>query len=458
MMFLRFAVLSLLLATSLVSASGDVRGDSAIGGATGGLPLCEKGNRTTIVVSRPIFLYNFELLEEPNDPRYLLFTIHNGPDIPDGVPPLYVPRETSDGKPIYNDILVARFNAVDGSLADGPVKVASNYQGVGFVNGPEFTQSDGRLGVLFAGPDGVHSVWREVGGAWNAFTENEDGSPVEPDNIGRLMAAPLAVTGPGRFPAGGDGFDHRGDVEFFGLTLKDACWEKCYGLLEATSGTTTDVYQQAIAQGFKQYFYSTPVPDDPQGVIFAACRTMDDASCGLFRAEIDGFGGLSPARQIAQGGPYDIHQEIVIADVLPLAGGGQRLVVLAAGRVGQASESPIIDVWTCDDSNPFDCQTMTLQARVPTSLGLNHFRTVASRNALYLHYLIREDLPDAAKGGYLVEIRDNGDGTARVIGPARVISKAGGVELVWASIDNSLRLFFATPTGEFAMCRLDPLH
>ncbi|MEA3274279.1 MAG: hypothetical protein U9Q81_03070 [Pseudomonadota bacterium] len=458
MTLMRVATPSLLLATSLACPPGETQADTALSlfsSATGTVPLCEQGDRTTIVLSRASLIDNFEVSEDPRDPQYLLVATNDGPEILEGWPPLYIPRETPTGEPVYSNVLVGRFNAVDGSFADGPVTVASNYQGAGFVNGPEFTQSDGRFGLLFAGPDGVHSVWRELEGAWHAFSENEDGSLVVTDQEGRLMAAPITVTAPGRFPAGGTAFEHRGHVEFFGLTLEDGCQEKCYGLLEATSGTTTDVFRRAVTQGFDRYFYSTPLPHDPVGVVFSGCLTADDASCGLFRAQIDGFGGLSPAQQIAQGGPYYL-QETVIADALPTAGGGQRLVILAAAPPRPPDMIPVIDVWTCDDHDPFDCQAMTLQARVETSRGMNHFRTVTSSNAVYLHYLIREDWPEAAKGSYLLEVRDGGDGTVSVAGPVHALSKAGGVEVVWASFDASLRLFFLTPDGQFAMCRLVP--
>ncbi len=78
-------------------------------------------------------------------------------------------------------VVVARIDGTSGNLIAGSLTtVATNWLGQSVINGPEFVQKpDGRLGILFAGPEGVHGVFRSNPPlAWNDFAFSNSGFPV----------------------------------------------------------------------------------------------------------------------------------------------------------------------------------------------------------------------------------------------------------------------------------------
>ncbi len=95
-------------------------------------------------------------------------------------------------------VALARLDATTGLYRPSEVRIiAGNFTGDGRTNGPELAQqpagSAASLGVLYAGPQGVHGIWRSgaAGTAWDAFTLDATGA--SPPGAPR----PLAGTSPG---------------------------------------------------------------------------------------------------------------------------------------------------------------------------------------------------------------------------------------------------------------------
>jgi hypothetical protein len=130
---------------------------------------------------------DFELRVDPQDPKQNLIFVAN----------------VADGA---SGIAAARINGASGQVMRGSLTpIADNYYGQSVINGPEFVQKPtGELGVVYAGPGGVHAVFRSTAPTpWNAFWFNADGKrifgsppPLPSTSDGAYPAPPIPDSGP----------------------------------------------------------------------------------------------------------------------------------------------------------------------------------------------------------------------------------------------------------------------
>ena len=86
---------------------------------------------------------NFELLVDPQDPGQNVIYTNN----------------VATGA---SSVVVARIDGLSGQVMPGSLHtIANNFLGNTNINGPEFVQPpEGELGILYAGPEGVHGAFR----------------------------------------------------------------------------------------------------------------------------------------------------------------------------------------------------------------------------------------------------------------------------------------------------------
>ncbi len=158
-------VLAACLALSSVAFSGNA------------LAQCESADPTGVLASLG---GDFELVVDPQDAEANLIIVGN--------------RATG-----ASQIAAARVNGVTGQVAPQTLTIiAENFLGAGRVNGPEFLQKpSGELGVLFAGPGGVHAVFRNmIPNSWNELIYDVYGA------LSTSSPPPLSsTTGPGAYPS-----------------------------------------------------------------------------------------------------------------------------------------------------------------------------------------------------------------------------------------------------------------
>jgi hypothetical protein len=319
------------------------------------------------------------------------------------------------------------------------VEIARNYRGRAFVNGPEFLFDGARLGVAYAGPDGVHAAWRSPTGGLLSFSEDVTGEPI----VDTLPPALPAMT-PGRFPAGSPPFGLRTYNEFFGWREDPAsfCEEKCYGFLDR--GIATDIKKSM--SGMASFFYSTPHPSRGEAVLFTGCEV--ERACGVYQAHIDGAGGIhdNSLVRLIDSGPvrYD-RQESLIAGIHPVT---RDLLMFALRMPATASELANLEVWACGDEGAERCG---LVSSIPVATNVGHFRVVTTPTEAVLHYLVRETTGDTRRGSYLVRIDPEG----AVGAPVRITPNAGGDEVLYIPRLGRLFVFFRDPNqGAIIGCPL----
>jgi hypothetical protein len=346
------------------------------------------------------YLGDFEIVPDPSDPQSnLLLTANIGEDPLKGA-----------------KIIVARLDAQTGKPIQKQRVIANNYTGLNQVNGPEFAFHDTYgLGVLYAGPDGVHAAWRKPGErAWDAFlydvygVEFLDKSP-----------PPLPGTIAGRDPGSSPPFGQTTYTEFGAF-----CEKHCAG--NYTDATRTDLGPALRELGI-ELTYTTPHPSTDGYLVISACPSISGRSqgCGLFEVQVDGTGGvwadtlyrLTPSNHSIR---YRSRDGIRAA-IHPVTG----YFVVFALRFNT------LDIWESPSAH-------APLALVASFSGLpqetRHTRVVEYPGGLYLHFLVKEG---AGHGSYLVEFtRDT------VSVPERFSQKGRGTELVYLPAADRLAFYY----------------
>ena len=363
---------------------------------------CEVAADVTELIASERF-EDFEITVDPSDPEFNLIFAAN----------------TQHPRGELSDILVARLDGTTGRLSGMPRIIAANYAGHPRINGPEFAFEESLgLGVLYAGPRGVHAAWRPSGTSWHAFRFDVHGVPFPHDTPPALPG-----TTAGRHPGGSPPFDLLSYSEIFGGS-STRCEEVCYG--NYTDPTRTDLAPALRAAVTLDLVVSTPHPAMSGYVIFNACSPAIAASteCGLFEILIDGKGGveadtllrLTPTAWNIQYAPG----QGLRAGVHPVTG---NLVVFGL-RSGN------LDVWESDTIH----SVLTLvDSFTNISDDAGHTRVVEGNTALYLHFIVREG-PE--HGSYVTVFEE------APAPPEWILGRPGGSELVYFPAVDRLGLYY----------------
>ncbi len=205
---------------------------------------------------------DFEISNDPQDPQQNLIYASN----------------TATGS---SKIVVARIDRSTGILVGGSLTtIATNYIGDSYINGPEFLEKpDGKLGLLYRGPQGVHAAFRaNPPSNWNAFSFNLNGTAVSGSS-----PLPLPLTIKGNYPATGMPFQLSTYGE--GVSPKKGN----YGPL--SDGKLTDIVAALKAQGLT--FSSAAQSPRDDGWIFISASGSSSGS-GIYEAQINSAGGFTP--------------------------------------------------------------------------------------------------------------------------------------------------------------------
>jgi hypothetical protein len=253
-----------------------------------------------------------------------------------------------------SSVVVARIDGLSGQVVPGSLHViANNYQGVTLINGPEFVQPPGgELGILYAGPEGVHGAFRPLNTqVWYNFFFNLTGVPTN----GSPSKLPTSI---GAYPWPPIPLGQRTYGQYFGNCSDNGPHvDWCYGALGF--GVSTDVGAVLKPEGFS-VSYTVQSPRD--GYIFiSACQ---DSNCGLFEGKIDNAGGLvlTTVSALTQQAPVNV--------------AAARHPVTGTTVVFSDHGSSLIDVW----EQPASGGALKLIRSVPAvkaTITIRHFPTRA---------------------------------------------------------------------------------
>jgi hypothetical protein len=322
-----------------------------------------------------------------------------------------------------SSVVAARLSATTGQATAGTLTtVANNFSGDSSINGPEFVQKpSGALGVMYAGPGGVHAVFRgDIPASWNNLAYNADGSPTGGSPVA------LAATSEGAYPA------YQVPGQYTYSFFHGACTSHCAA--DVRQGTYTDAELALNSMGLSGAGASLS-PRDGYAV-FGACT--GDNQCGIYEGEIDGAGGFVPGtfQRIAttEEGPAD-----VTAARHPVTG----TTVIFTSNDGQKT----VDVW----EQPAAGGQLTLLAQVPSVRG-KHFRAYPDDpSKVVLHYYGGSVLKRAS---YTIAVK--AQGTTLVAGPANNISpQDAGSELAYLPAANKWALYYRA-SGQLQRCWVTP--
>ena len=332
---------------------------------------------------------DFEIIVDPDDPAQNLLLVANTP--------------SATGQ----DVVIARLDGATGALLpDGLETIATNFEGSGAINGPEFamqpSSSPSSLGVLFAGNGGVRAAWRSPGAVdearWRDFTVDVFGNSFSADQPPLLPS-----TEPNTYPAGSPPFHVSSYPSFNG-----ACTEGC--LAYFGYGSATNISQ--LAQSLQvEVFGAAPHPVQSGG-FFLSARNKGSSKCGLYSGQIDGSGGLVAGSFLKLASISSSRgNENLIAQVHPATG----TILLFR------SNGAKIELW--HQSSPGAPLTF-LSSVSHRSSKFGHFRADASTDQLVLNYT---QASGAAKGTYTLVVNAN-------LSPSRVkrlTTQSHGVELLY---------------------------
>jgi hypothetical protein len=337
---------------------------------------------------------NFEMLVDPQDPRQNVIYTNN----------------VATGA---SSIVVARIDGLLGTVVPGSLHtIANNFQGNTAINGPEFVQPPGgELGILYAGPKGVHGAFRPLNTVWFNFSFNLTGAPTNgspsklPTSIGAYPWPPI--------PLG----QHTYGQYFGNCSAQPVDW--CYGALGF--GVSTDVGAVLKPQGFS-VSYTVQSPRD--GYIFvSACQ---GSNCGLFEGKIDNAGGLALTTVSA------------LTEQAPLNVAAVRHPVTGTTVVFSSHGSSLIDVW----EQPASGGALNLIRSVPAVTGNLHYTARSSSpSEVVLHY----HGPQRGTGGsYTIPVTASG-GTL-IVGYSKKISEfSNGTKLIWLPAANAWAFYSFSP-------------
>lgn len=347
-------------------------------------PLADGGSCALAAIFNPLSdlptFQDFEIAIDPEDPEQnLIFT-----------------SNVEHGAPEGTDIFVMQLDGRTGMLSAGPRIIAKNFTGRAKVNGPELAFIPGSgLGVLFAGPHGVHGAWREEQAGWNAFLADVDGQ-----SFAALEPPGLPASVPGRHPDQSQpfGLQFYSEIDF----LTDTCSEACYAY--PRDAVTTDLGLALATSRRFNFIRSSPNPlAEGYTFVFGCSRPYSDPSdCGVFEVKIDGFGGIEPATftQLSELSWYPrkkyraIRYNGISATIHPLT---ERLVVvLLYGRK--------LTVWEADAPHS-PLRLVGENLSLPTGKrSPHHLRLIAGATNLYLEFYLR-DGPEM--GAWLLTLDDS---------------------------------------------------
>jgi len=337
---------------------------------------------------------DFEIAVDPEDPEGNLIFAAN------------VERGAPQGTAIY----VMRLDGRTGMISGVPRIVADNYTGIQRVNGPELAyHPDHGLGVMLAGPGGIHAAWRAPGAAWDAFDVDLEGARFPP-----LAPPALPPTIPGRHPKDSQTFGFRTYAEIDFET--DTCSEVCYAYL--SDRTTTDLKRVLEAGSTFRMYRSTLHPLADGYAIVTGCRvpTLTPADCGLFEVKIDGNGGIQAGTfmQLAA-----LEQFADKAYLQMAAGVRPQTEHLVVGVIFGLT----ITVWEAAVPHAPLEKVGTVAIPPGGKDNPNHLRFVPGASTIYIHFFVR----DGANMGSYVSLLDDTLHPSVRIDPA----DPGGSELVY---------------------------
>ena len=356
---------------------------------------------------------DFELTADPQDTAGNLILISN----------------VADGA---SRIVAARVDGQTGEVLRGSLTtIADNFNGLKKINGPEFVQTPtGELGVVYAGPGGVHAVFRSATPArWNAFDH---------DAVGNVLSGSpplMPSTSQGAYPAASMPF---GQLTY-GQYLGD-CPRVCYGLLD--QGVITDVVAVMAKQKYT-VMGSAQNPTDGY-IVISACDPF--GSCGIYEAAIDGAGGFIPASLRKLIGTGRTAPERLIAERHPVTGS----TIVFSNHGANA-----IDVWEqAADGGP-----LRLIRRVDAPQN-EHFRVATDEQDVVLNYLIKSG---TSAGSYTVRVpaplmmSSLGQSAVLTVEPSTKISDHGaGAEFVWLPVPGKWAVFYRNSQNILNRCWVTP--
>lgn len=374
---------------------------------------------------------------------------------PEFAPNLLLVTNVDQGASNY-PVTISQLSGVDGSVIAGPVRVAENYTGLSKINGPELSRlppgGPVRMGVLYHSPRGVSAAWRVSNPAsWDAFVSKLDGQPMLLPHVG----PPLLDASPAdAYPGGGAPDDLSGFSAFGG-----ACHGLCYGRVAGAAGSMTAVHDRVYADDGLVGMASTADASVEDEVLVSACRydaacaqascpgqlacvigcggdvaclkgcdtaclaTCANSECGVYRATIDGAGGLrplaSPSAACGTGRP--------LGHLTPVDCSTTHAAPRETLRTGKPTGSNTTYTFVKDGRDIVVSSVGGLSARF-TDAGIDaeHFRTVGGASGqLVMYYQVRTG---ANAGGYKITV-DESLGTITADGS--FTDKTYGVELVY---------------------------
>jgi hypothetical protein len=360
---------------------------------------------------------DFELVVDPSDPAsQILFTAASG-----------------------SNVIVARFDPFSGLATTAASVVATNFGGTAFLNGPEWARNPfGALGILYAGKsaagvhDGVHAAWRAPQTtSWNTFNIDINGVPFP-----ALTAPKLPASRPGTYPTGSPPFGRTtlGEFQPGNFTFQSA-QVGSYGSLYY--GKTTDLSAYARAMGWGLVGATAAHPTLDGYVFLSSCA---NSVCNLRQLQVDGFGGVMPGTVSVAAPNVNVpfNYDALVTAVHP------------------SNKAVIVYAWAGTNIDVFEqpnfTQPLVKIATVAAGTGSQiHYRVVAGRNELVLHYLDKSTA--ATNGSYTSTLRlVNG---AWVATPGKKISSAaGGSEFLYVPTVNRYALYSTSST--FQRCWVTP--
>lgn len=322
-----------------------------------------------------------------------------------------------------SSVVAARINGVSGQVVNQTLTpIANNFLGQTKIQGPEFVQRPtGELGVLYAGPGGVHAVFRSrIPAAWNDLVYDVTGAPTGGS--------------PPVLPASSDGAYPKGPLPLGQNTYgqwRGTCQGICYGSFG--SNVTTDVVAVLTPQGFTA---ASGAQSPRDGYVFLGLCDANDA-CGIYEAQIDNAGGFTE-------GSFQLLAEVNDA---PAQLAAARHPVTGATVLFSDGGSRTIDVW----QQPAGGGPLSLVAHVSANKH-EHFRAETSATQVVLHYLSAALLAD---GSFTIPVSANG--TSLVAGASKKISSYGhGAEFLWLPAANKWALLYRGSGNVPTRCWVTP--
>lgn len=372
---------------------------------------------------------------------------------PEFAPSLLLVTNVGNGASNY-PVTVSQLSGADGSVVAGPVTVAENYTGLSIVNGPELSRLPAggpvRMGVLYHSPRGVSGAWRVSNPpSWDAFVSKLDGQPMLLPRVG----PPLLDATPGDAYPGGGAPDDLSGYSAFGGT----CAGLCYGRVAGAAGTMTAVHDLAYRDDGLLGMASTADAGREDEVLLSACHydttcaqstcpgqiacvaacagnpsclqgcdtaclaTCANSECGVYRATVDGAGGLRPLA--APAAACGTNRALgYFAPVECTTYGAPRETL----RAGKPTGSNNVYTFVKDGADIVVMRSGVPSVRVASYANAEHFRTVGGPNGqLVMYYQVRDG---ANRGGYEITIDEN---AVPHVTHARFTDKTYGVELVY---------------------------